>query len=150
MGLFRLQRPAVLGKWRHSHCSHCSFCNTHPGSRCRGGVRGNEPGRSKARRPVTFECGLPLLHIATLADASQKVSSAGLETWIRGRNNGWLTIARRNAHWRGCGKRFAPALLSKHRPRAVQVMHGFVRFTRGNMNGSEALHASMEGKISEP
>ena len=80
------------------YCSHCSFCNTHPGSRCRGGVRGNEPGGSKARRPVTFECGLPLLHIATLADASQKVSSAGLETWIRGRNNGWLTIARRNAH----------------------------------------------------
>ena len=69
-----------------------------PAAGAEGGVRGNEPGRSKARRPVTFECGSPLLHIATLADASQEASSAGLETWIRGRNNGWLTIARRTAH----------------------------------------------------
>lgn len=68
-----------------------------PAACAEGGVRGNEPGRSKARRPVTFECGSPLLHVAILADASQKASSAGLETWIRERNNGWLTIARRAA-----------------------------------------------------
>ena len=51
-----------------------------PAAGAEGGVRGNEPGRSKARRPVTFECGSPLLHVATLADASQKASSADLDT----------------------------------------------------------------------
>ena len=52
------------------------FARHIPAAYAEGGVRGNEPGRSRARRHVTFEC----VHVATLADASQKASPAGLET----------------------------------------------------------------------
>ena len=59
------------------------FARHIPAACAEGGVRGNEPGRSRARWPVTFECGSPLLHVATLADASQEASSAlGYESEI--------------------------------------------------------------------
>ena len=58
------------------------FARHIPAACAEGGVRGNEPGRSRARWPVTFECGSPL-HVATLADASQEASSAlGYESEI--------------------------------------------------------------------
>ena len=81
-----------------------------------------QPVRSGARWPVTFECGSPLLHVATLADASQEASSAGLETWIRERNNCWLTIAVALLVEEAAAK-ICPSMSSKHRARTVQAMH---------------------------
>lgn len=104
------------------------FARHIPAACAEGGFRGNEPGRSRARWPVTFECGSPLLHDATLADASREASSAlGYESEI--------TVGSRLPSHCPAAK-ICPSMSSKHRPITVQAIHGFVRSMAGVVQGT--------------
>jgi hypothetical protein len=82
-GSFRLQRLAVMRLCVSDDIPTVPivhFARHIPAACAEGGVRAE---RNRARWPVTFECGSPLLHVATLADASQEASSAlGYESEI--------------------------------------------------------------------
>jgi hypothetical protein len=101
------------------------FARHIPAACAEGGVRAE---RNRARWPVTFECGSPLLHVATLADASQEASSAlGYESEI--------TVGSRLPSHCPAAK-ICPSMSSKHRPITVQAIHGFVRSLAGVVQGT--------------
>ena len=81
-GSFRLQRLALLKDLVSDDIPTVPtvhFARHIPAACAEGGVRDNE----QSEVAVTFECGPPLLHVATLADASREASSAlGYESEI--------------------------------------------------------------------